>query len=114
MIENNENLLELSGIGKELAEAQDVIIKYNMQQKDEYINLIKSEIGDLTDKITDLKQKVAQKAKKEVSEQIEALENEKKELVSDLNKLETSTDRAWEDAKKGIDMALEEFEKASQ
>lgn len=95
--------------------------EYTIEQKNEFVTGLKSELSELDKDIAVMKTKAAAKtdeAGKEIKLQVESLEKKRAELNLKIDKLSSASKSAWTELRSGVQSAFKEmktsFNKASE
>ncbi len=110
-----EKKTTIEDVKKEAKEALNATASYAAQKKREYQKKIEDKIKKLDNKIDELEKKASQlkdQSKVALERDIETLRNQQKVLKEKLKKWESTSGKAWEDLKGGIDTALDKIEKS--
>ena len=109
-------MLFLSGLIRNVQaeEVKDGIKQEYPEKKQEYKEKAKEKLAEFDKKITELEvkaKKEGSKVKTEVKEGIRELKDKRAALKEDMKKLEASSDKTWEAAKKKMNEAMADLEK---
>jgi prefoldin subunit 5 len=95
--------------------------EYTIEQKNEFVTGLKSELSELDKDIAVMKTKAAAKtdeAGKEIKLQVESIEKKRAELNLKIDKLSSASKSAWTELRSGVQSAFKEmktsFNKASE
>lgn len=100
---------------QEVSEAVEKAKTYTVQQKQAYRKEVEAELTDLTKRIAELESKAQTlkgKALEKVNQTIVKLKAKRDAAQNKLMELGAATASAWDEVKKGLDMALRDLQKA--
>lgn len=89
--------------------------EYTFQNKDQYLARLQALLNSMDDQIDDLRQQArtaSGEAKQELNREIAALEKKRDELRARMPEIKKSSAEAWNDLKRGLGEAAEDFQKA--
>ena len=108
-------------VKKKAVETYVATKEYTIEQKNEFVAGLKSELSELDKDIAVMKTKAAAKtdeAGKEIKLQVESLEKKRAELNLKIDKLSSASKSAWTELRSGVQSAFKEmktsFNKASE
>jgi peptidoglycan hydrolase CwlO-like protein len=108
-------------VKKKAVETYVATKEYTIEQKNEFVTGLKTELNELDKDIAVLKNKASTKtdeASKEVKLQVKSLEEKRAELNLKIDKLSSASKAAWTELRSGVQSAFKEmktsFNKASE
>lgn len=112
-------------IGKKVDKTVDNVSEYSKEKKEtfqkefkEQLAALDTEINEIKTKANKLKETASEESTRQINDQIEFLEKQKANLKSDFKRLQSSSGRAWDQIKNGVQDSLgtlkESFRKAKQ
>ena len=102
-------------VKKEAGEALEATEAYLDQKKIEYIKQVEIKVEEVEGKIIALEnqlKKETAETKEELNKEIQRLKKKQEELQKKIDELKSSSAKAWEELKTGIDTALDDLEKS--
>ena len=102
-------------VQEEAKEAVETAGAYAEAKKDEYREKLNAQLDKYEERLDALQAQGAvmtQEAKNELEEKLEMLRREKETLQQKADELESKSGKAWEDAKAGVDKAMEDLNAA--
>jgi prefoldin subunit 5 len=108
-------------VKKKAVETYVATKEYTIEQKNEFVSGLKSELNELDKDIAVMKAKASTKtdeASKDIKLQIESLEKKRAELNVQIDKLSSASKSAWTELRSGVQSAFKEmktsFNKATE
>jgi len=102
-------------VQQEAQEAVETTGQFLSQERQEYMTGIEQKMNHMETRIAELKEKAAQAGeaqKKEVLEDVQQLEVKYDAARESMNKLQSSSEEAWEEMKSGLEAAVDEVDDA--
>lgn len=85
------------------------------RRKDEFLKHVREQLGQIEHKMGELKEKgevLREKTKENLKAHLEKLQEQKQEIIPELEKAQRSGEAAWEDLKKDIDQMVNNLKKS--
>ncbi len=99
-------------VKKKAAETYVATKEYTIEQKNEFVTELKSELAELDKDIDKMKTKASAKkdeSSKEIKFQVETLEKKRADLNLKIDRLSSATKSAWAELRAGVQSAFKEI-----
>lgn len=113
--ESKQENVTSEDVKKETEEAYQTAVEYTAQQKEEIQAEMRRKLDDYKQKIEQLRaetETLSAEAKAEVKRRLEELRTKQQAAEQKLSQLKSSSGKAWNDIKQGLDRAVDDLEQA--
>jgi predicted RNase H-like nuclease (RuvC/YqgF family) len=113
--ESKQENVTSEDVKKETEEAYQTAVEYTAQQKEEIQAEMRRKLDDYKQKIEQLRSEtetLSAEAKAEVKRRLEELRTKQQAAEQKLSQLKSSSGKAWNDIKQGLDRAVDDLEQA--
>jgi hypothetical protein len=102
-------------VKEETKEAVETTMAYTQAKKEQIQKALAAKVADYEEQLQRLRdqgEELTAEGKKALDDQVAALQKRKEAFEQKITKLKTSSGKAWEDLKAGIDAAAEDLDRA--
>lgn len=112
-VENKEKDVTTQDVAKEMDDVVETVQEYSLEEKQEMIKGIKTRRDNTKARIDEMRKRLVSmksKTRNNLEIKIQELEEQQQSLEEKITELETSSEAAYNDLKKGVDKAISEIE----